>query len=188
MQSRPARPLRLCLNVGAYGRINGGNVIEPLNQRPKIEHAAADQNRAPPSPPNLIDAPFGIAREVGGGVGIIGFPNMNKMMRVVRFGSADRQAAIHQRRIHANEFGIKALGKLLGQCRLTRRRGAHQRQHGFGHDQRPRRNSLSRSAMPSCTQVGRPWLHCPDRSVSSISRNSAFISGNVKRRLARTDP
>src|SRR5581483_3483077 len=53
---------------------------------------------------------------------------------------------------------------------------------------RPRRNMRSSSAIGSCTQVGRPWLHWPERSVASISRRSAFISGKVKRRFARTEP
>ena len=35
-------------------------------------------------------------------------------------------------------------------------------------------------------QVGRPWLQLPERSVSSISRSSAFISVTVSARLART--
>ena len=90
MQSRPASSLRFGLNVCAYRWVNSGDVVEPLNQRPKVQHAPADQNGAPPPPPNLIDAEFGIVSEVGGGVRIIGFPNMNEMMRVIRFGSADR--------------------------------------------------------------------------------------------------
>ena len=32
------------------------------------------------------------------------------------------------------------------------------------------------SPWPSFTQVGRPWLHWPERGVTSISRSSAFIS------------
>src|SRR4051812_3839585 len=52
--------------------------------------------------------------------------------------------------------------------------------------QRPRRNSLSRSASVSWYQVGRPWLQLPERSVSSISRSSAFISGTASTRCART--
>ena len=42
--------------------------------------------------------------------------------------------------------------------------------------------------MLSCTQVGRPWLHCPARSVASMSRSSASISATVSRILARTAP
>src|SRR5258706_1198204 len=52
--------------------------------------------------------------------------------------------------------------------------------------QRPLRNSLSRSAIVIWYQVGRPWLQLPERSVSSISRSSAFISVAVSIRLART--
>ena len=47
--------------------------------------------------------------------------------------------------------------------------------------QRPRRKSLSRSARVSWYHVGRPWLQLPERSVSSISRSSAFISGERQR-------
>src|SRR6476661_3181778 len=47
-------------------------------------------------------------------------------------------------------------------------------------------NSRSSSAMPNCTHVGRPWLQLPLRSVSSILRSNAFISGTVSARLART--
>ena len=90
MQSRPARSPSLGLNLGAYCRVNSGDVIEPLNERPKVQHAAADQNGPPPSLPNLVDTLFGIACEIGGGVGIIRFPHMNEMMRIVRFGSANR--------------------------------------------------------------------------------------------------
>ena len=36
--------------------------------------------------------------------------------------------------------------------------------------------------------MGRPWLHWPLRSVASISRRRAFISGKPRRRPARTEP
>ena len=49
-------------------------------------------------------------------------------------------------------------------------------------------NSFSISAWPSFTQVGRPWLHWPDRGVTSISRSSAFISATESTRPALTDP
>ncbi len=49
-------------------------------------------------------------------------------------------------------------------------------------------NSRSSSGSVSWYQVGRPWLHWPARSVASISRSSAFISGTASTRLARTDP
>ena len=42
--------------------------------------------------------------------------------------------------------------------------------------------------MLSWRQVGRPWLHWSDRSVTSIWRSRAFISSSVRRRLARTAP
>ena len=42
--------------------------------------------------------------------------------------------------------------------------------------------------MVRAVQVGRPWLHWSARSVASISRSSAFISGSVRLRLARTAP
>ena len=38
-------------------------------------------------------------------------------------------------------------------------------------------NSASSSPTVSCRQVGRPWLHWSERSVSSIWRSNAFISG-----------
>ena len=60
--------------------------------------------------------------------------------------------------------------------------GGHARHH------RPRKNSASRSRMLICRQVGRPWLHWSERSVSSIWRSKAFISSSVRRRLARTAP
>ena len=50
----------------------------------------------------------------------------------------------------------------------------------------PRMNSRSRSAMVSWYHVGRPWLQLPERSVSSISRSSAFISAMLSARCART--
>ena len=50
----------------------------------------------------------------------------------------------------------------------------------------PRMNRASSSAIPSCVHVGRPWLHWLARSVFSMSRNRAFISGMVRLRLART--
>ena len=42
--------------------------------------------------------------------------------------------------------------------------------------------------MLSWVHVGRPWLHWSARSVASMSRSSAFISGIVSWRLARTAP
>ena len=52
--------------------------------------------------------------------------------------------------------------------------------------QRPLMKSLSSSLSGIWCHVGRPWLHCPERSVRSMSRRSAFISGTVSRRFART--
>src|SRR5438309_4045580 len=71
-----------------------------------------------------------------------------------------------------------------------RRRGADaaagaRNEHHAAH-QRPRRKSLSRSAIVSWYQVGRPWLQLPERSVASISRKSAFISVVLSARCART--
>ena len=43
-------------------------------------------------------------------------------------------------------------------------------------------------AWASFTQVGRPWLHWPERGVTSISRSSAFISATDRIRPARTEP
>src|SRR5438874_5387550 len=71
-----------------------------------------------------------------------------------------------------------------------RRRGADaaggpRDEHHAG-PQRPRRKRLSRSAIVSWYQVGRPWLQLPERSVASISRKSAFISVVLSARCART--
>lgn len=49
-------------------------------------------------------------------------------------------------------------------------------------------NSRSISAWPSFTHVGRPWLHWPERGVTSISRSKAFISATESTRPARTEP
>ena len=49
-------------------------------------------------------------------------------------------------------------------------------------------NSRSRSATSSRTYVGRPWLHCAECGVRSISRSRWFISAIFSRRPARTDP
>src|SRR5690606_9497725 len=74
-------------------------------------------------------------------------------------------------------------------CR-QRQRGGKQDCAGSerAHAQRPRRNHRSISARPNRVQVGRPWLHWSDRSVASMSRSRAFISGIVSRRFARTAP
>ena len=44
------------------------------------------------------------------------------------------------------------------------------------------------SPWASFTQVGRPWLHWPERGVTSISRRRAFISATESTRPARTEP
>ena len=49
-------------------------------------------------------------------------------------------------------------------------------------------NSFSTSASESPIHVGRPWLHCPELGVTSISRRRAFISASFRRRPARTEP
>src|SRR4029079_7102678 len=68
-------------------------------------------------------------------------------------------------------------------------RGQHQR--GARDDQKlPHQclpKSFSTSLIDSLIQVGRPWLHWPERGVRSISRSSAFISVTVSERRARTD-
>src|SRR5207248_5378236 len=51
-----------------------------------------------------------------------------------------------------------------------------------------RPNNFSISAWPSFTHVGRPWLHWPERGVTSISRSSAFISATESTRPALTEP
>ena len=45
--------------------------------------------------------------------------------------------------------------------------------------QRPRKNKASSSRSVSWRQVGRPWLHWSERSVTSIWRSRAFISSSV---------
>jgi glycerophosphoryl diester phosphodiesterase len=47
---------------------------------------------------------------------------------------------------------------------------------------------LASSRSVSWRQVGRPWLHWSERSVTSIWRSRAFISSSVSLRLARTAP
>ena len=60
--------------------------------------------------------------------------------------------------------------------------------HRLSPPHRPRMNNRSSSGSVSWYHVGRPWLHWPARSVASISRSSAFISGIASSRFARTAP
>ena len=76
----------------------------------------------------------------------------------------------------------KARGQLRApapscRCRSVPSAGPHQWPAAADGGHRPRRNRRSRSSMPTNDQVGRPCTHWSARSVVSISRSSAFISG-----------
>src|SRR5690606_23099864 len=117
-----------------------------------------------------------------------------------RLGGADIPAATDESGGNRDEFGRDAAGALerggglAGRGRTPEGDGQRlacggihvERQTRSGIAYCPRWNSLSRSDRPSCTHVGRPWLHWSARSVASIWRSSAFISGTVRMRLART--
>ena len=80
--------------------------------------------------------------------------------------------------------GRRGDARRAGRSDRTCRRGAIpiERQGSFPPEQ------LLESPIDSFTQVGRPWLHWPERGVTSISRSSAFISATERMRPARTEP
>src|SRR5439155_17848999 len=113
-------------------------------------------------------------------------------IRFRRHVGGDRDATDLLRQLLGRRFVVHVIQRHLvsalgGETRRRRADAAAAAgdEHHAGH-QRPRRKSLSRSAMVSWYQVGRPWLQLPERSVSSISRSSAFISVAVSTRFART--
>ena len=81
-------------------------------------------------------------------------------------------------RIAADQFAVEgAHGQGVHQAERSYRpasQGGSELRQGQQHNhkvlghQRPRKNKASRSRIDICRQVGRPWLHWSERSVSSI--------------------
>ena len=201
---RPAEPRRLVIQRCTHGRVGGGQVIKAGCECARIEHRAAHQQRQSTSAANLADQLPRIAHEAGSGIGLARIDQIDQVMRHGsqlgrgRFGSADVHAAIDQRRVDADDFDLEALGQPHGDCALSR--GGRAEQHdrvGCGqvrrpgsircqpcrpHEaHRPRKNQRSSSAIGTCTQVGRPWLHWSAPGVDSMSRSRAFICSRLSR-------
>ena len=82
--------MRLAFNRCADCRVDSGNVIETLNQRPKIEHAAAHQNRSTSPRQDAVNAGSRIVCKISGGIEIDRLANVNQVMGVIGFRCANR--------------------------------------------------------------------------------------------------
>jgi hypothetical protein len=159
-----------------------------------IQHGAADQQRDAAGGADAFHFAQRVAAELRRRIAFFGRDQVDQPVREARqrrgvgLGGADVHVAEHLRRIDADDVAGKARGKLEGQRGLAAGGGADQQDGRRQGHQRPRMKSLSSSAIDSCTQVGRPWLHWSARSVASIWRSRAFISIRPSARWARTAP
>ena len=204
MHRRPAELRRLVIQRCTRGRVGGGQVIEAGRECTRIEHRAAHQQRQSTSAANFADQLPRIAHEAGGRIRLARIDQIDQVMRHGsqlgrgRFGSADVHAAIDQRRVDADDLDLEALDQTHGDCAFSR--GGRAEQHDrVGRWQvsrpgsircqpcrphlahRPRKNQRSSSAIGTCTQVGRPWLHWSAPGVDSMSRSRAFICSRLSR-------
>ncbi len=181
-----------------------GNGAMPVRQRPEIEHRAADQQRHACRGRGCRRSPRARrAAKAPGGIRLARVADVDQVMRHGaafrrrRLRRADVHAPIHVRRVHAHDLERIAPGQRQRERRLAGARRSHQADrvrgtsvaragHVAARRHRPRRNRRSSSSMRTKDHVGRPCTHWSLRTVRSISRSSAFISGIVRRRLART--
>src|SRR6266568_605948 len=202
---------RRSIDVGAHLGVGFGQIGKSFAQRLEVKHGAPDEQRDPPTRCDFPHQAQRVFSETGGRIRLGRVDDVDQVvghrgaLRDRGLGRAEVHVAIHLRRVDAHHFERKHAREIEGKPSLTacgrphqhdrRRRlagcavsGLQGKGEHLGGCQRPRKKSLSRSARLIWYQVGRPWLHCPERSVSSISRSRAFISGIVKARLARTAP
>lgn len=114
-----------------HGLVGLGQLRQTFQQRTKVQPRAAGQNRQPAARHDLRDRLACIGGELRCRIHLPGIAQVEQMMRNrrthrrIRLGCADFQAAVHQRRIDADDFSIPALCSLKRQRRLAAGSGAH---------------------------------------------------------------
>src|SRR5271165_2269710 len=192
MNGVPAVGGRGGIDVGTNLHISLRQIRNAGGEGMEIEHRAADQQGQAATRPNILHRRECIADEFPGGILLSRIANINQMMGMAgaqqggRLGRADIHAAVDERGIDADDLQWKTLDEPQREVGLAGPGRTHQ-EHGGTTHQRPREKSRSKSPSDKRTQVGRPWLHWSARSVTSISRSSAFISAMLKERCARTE-
>src|SRR5690606_1120418 len=202
MNMRPAVLRGLLLDAGPNLRICRRHIGETIQQRLEVQHRTADQQWNLFLRNNCRDFPLRIRTKVGGGVWFGRITDIYQAMRRHGqlggswLGGTDVHTAINQRGVYTDNLHRQMLPQGYCQVCLARCGRPHQKDDlrallvrllNVAHSYCPRINIVSRSSSDCSNQVGRPWLHWPLRSVASMSRSKAFISGMVRRRLARTE-
>ena len=136
MQRRPAGHGGLAGQLGAHARIGFGHGVEPAGQRLEIKHGAAHQERQLAARPDLLHQAFGVGHEFGGAVGLQGIAYVDQVVRHrsqlagAGLGGADVHAAVHQRRVHADDLDRVRARNRQRRRRFARGGRAGQRQIG----------------------------------------------------------
>ena len=118
MQRRPAALARLGVDGGAHFGIGLRQGVEPADQRPVVEHRAADDQRDLASRQNFSDRPDRLLAPAARGIAAVRIDDIDQVMRHgralggARLGGADVEAAIHLRRVHRHDLERRALGEL----------------------------------------------------------------------------
>jgi hypothetical protein len=128
----PAFLPRLGVQLCPYGGVGRGHVVQAMRQRLEIQHGAAHQQRQPPARADLADQAARIQHEFGSAVGLPGVADVDQVVRdggefgCRGLGGADVHAAVHQRRIDADDLHVVALRDRQRGRRLAAGRGAGQ--------------------------------------------------------------
>ena len=184
MQGRPALGQRLGGNVGANLRIGAGHGVHALGQRFEIQHSAANEHRELAARADGAYQCVGIAGKVGCVVSLQWVADIDQVVRHycqflgAGFGRANVHAAIHQGRVHADDFAVKGLRNGQGCSRFSGRRWAGNAQvKGQGcagvHGSAQRGALGARSCAQCCSEIKRS---IQVRPIPAIVRPSTSAS------------
>ena len=131
MQRRPAALGGLIRQPGAQRRVGGGHGRQAAQQGLEIQPGAAGQDRQPAAAGDVVQRGAGVNGEFGRRVRLPRIANVDQVVRHPaslvqgRLGRADVQAAVHQRRINADDFPAKTARAFKRERGLARRGRAH---------------------------------------------------------------
>ena len=143
MHPRPADCRGLGFERGAHRGVGRRHVVQALHECLEIQHRPTHQQRQFSARVDLADQPLRVAREVGGTVRLRRVADVDQVVRHGRafcrtgFRAADVHAAVHQRRVDADDLERD-------------RAGDHQRRRALAGSRRPGQREAALRRCQSC--------------------------------------
>jgi hypothetical protein len=134
MHRGPAQARRLGIEFSPDRGVGLGQGVDAGDERPVVEHRAADDERRFLPLENGLDCRKRVVPPAAGRIALVGVDEVDEVMRHPRaqrragLGGADVHAAIHQRRVHGHDLERQAPGELERERGLAARRRPEQRE------------------------------------------------------------